>query len=515
MSTLATATTPLTTVEAARFLGQAAFGGNDQAIAALQAKGCSAWLEAQFVAASDASHWDWLIAKGFNGPTHINSQNGIDASLWRKLMSSPDVLRQRIALALSEIFVTSLQGITGQWRAFAAAGYMDMLAAQAFGNFRTLIEAVSLSPAMGVYLGTRGNQKESITTGRQPDENYAREVMQLFTIGLYQLNPDGSQKKGSNGKPLETYTLDTVAQLARVFTGWDFNKPVKDVPDHWRRNMVINPARHSTASKSFLGVTIPTGTNDGVGELKIALDTLFNHPNLPPFFCKQLIQRLVTSNPSGAYVQRVAQVFKANVAGVRGDMKAVIRAILLDSEARQVPTSSIAGKLREPMLRYVQWARTFKATSTSGNWALGNTLDPDSRLGQSPMRSPSVFNFFRPGFVPGSGLVNDPNIVVPELQISTESTVVGYANFMQSVINGTFSDLKPDYSAELAIASDAAALVKRINTLLAAGQISSANLAGIQAAVNTINASTDTGKLNRVKASIMLVMCAPEYIVQK
>ncbi len=518
MSTLATGAStvaPPSATEAARFLAQAAFGGNDQDLALVQSKGASAWLDSQFLASSDASHWDWMISKGFNNITYINSSAGIDPSLWRKLMSSPDLLRQRIALALSEVFVVSLQGLNGSWRAFAVAGYMDMLSAQAFGNFRNLIEAVTLSPAMGLYLGTRGNQKESVVTGRQPDENYAREVMQLFTIGLYQLNLDGSQKKGTDGKPIETYTLDTVSQLARVFTGWNYDHPVKEVPDHWRRNMVLNPSLHSTASKSFLGVTIPAGVNDGVGDLKIVLDTLFNHPNLPPFFCKQLIQRLVTSNPSPAYVQRVAQVFKANAVGVRGDMKAVIRAVLLDNEARQLPTSATAGKLREPMLRLVQFARTFKATSTSGNWNFGNTLDPDSRLGQSPMRSPTVFNFFRPGFVPGSGLVIDPTIVVPELQISTESTVVGYANFMQSVINGSFSDLKPDYTAEIALALDATALAARINNMVAAGQISSANLNGIASAVNTINASTDAGKLNRVKATIMLVMCAPEYIVQK
>ena len=499
--------------DAARFLSQAAFGGSAEDVAALQNLGAAGWLDQQFVKAPDQGHWDWLIAKGFNAATHINTMDGIDASLYRKLMSSPDLLRQRVALALSEIFVVSLQGLTGQWRAFAAAGYMDMLAAQAFGNFRTLLEAVTLSPAMGVYLGTKGNQKENAATGRQADENYAREVMQLFTIGLFQLNPDGTQKL-VGGKPVETYALTEVTQLARVFTGWDFDKPVAGLPDHWRRNMTFNVARYSTSSKSFLGITIPGGS-DGVGALKTTLDTLFNHPNVAPFFCRQLIQRLVTSNPSPAYVQRVAQVFVANSAGVRGDLKAVIRAILLDTEARQTASNNIGGKLREPMLRLVQWARSFKAVSTTGDWNLGNTLDPDHRLGQSPMRSPTVFNFFRPGYVPPGNVLSSPSLVAPELQITNESTVVGYANFMQTVINGTFSDLKPDYSQELLLAADSAALVNRLNLMLSGDQVSTANVNSIVAALNTIAVTTDAGKLNRVKAAIMLIMCAPEYLVQK
>ena len=499
--------------DAARLLSQAAFGGTEQEVLAVQNQGASAWLEQQFAATSDTGHWDWLIAKGFNAATYINSTAGIDASLYRKLMSSPDVLRQRVALALSEIFVVSLQGLTGQWRSFAAAAYMDMLATQAFGNFRTLLEAVTLNPAMGVYLGTKGNQKENQTTGRQADENYAREVMQLFTIGLFQLNPDGTQKL-SGGKPIETYTLPEVTQLARVFTGWDFDKPVAGVPDHWRRNLTFNVARYSTSAKSFLGITIPAGS-DGVGALKTTLDTLFKHQNVAPFFCRQLIQRLVTSNPSPAYVQRVAQVFVANSAGVRGDMKSVIRAILLDSEARQVASNNIGGKLREPMLRFVQWARSFKATSTSGNWDVGNTLDPDHRLGQSPLRSPTVFNFFRPGFVPPGNVLASTTLVAPELQITNESTVVGYANFMQSVINGTFSDLVPSYAPELALVDDSAALVNHLNLMLAGGQVNSANINSMVAALNTIKVTTDAAKLNRVKAAIMLIMCAPEYLVQK
>ena len=262
-------------------------------------------------------------------------------------------------------------------------------------------------------------------------------------------------------------------------------------------------------------MSLPAG-GDGVAELKVALDTLFLHPNVAPFFARQMIMRLVTSNPGPAYVRRVAQVFINNGKGVRGDLKAVVRAVLLDTEARQVSRNNpIAGKLREPVLRLVQWARTFRASSTSGNWNLGRTDDPDRRLGQSPLRSPSVFNFFRPGFVPPGNALGAPNRVAPELQITTESTVIGYANFMQNVINGSFSDLKPDYSAQLAQAGDVPGLLAHLNLVLAAGQISAANLNGMAAALNTINGSTDTGKQNRVKAAIMLIMCAPEYLVLK
>lgn len=507
----------ISAADASRFLSQAAFGGNDQAIAEVQSLGFAAWIDKQFAISGSQGHWDWLIANGYNAATDINSTAGIDNSLWRKIMSSPDVLRQRMALALSELFVVSLAGLPIQWRAFAAAAYMDLLTDNAFGNFRTLLEAVTLNPAMGVYLGTRGNQKEDPKTGRHADENYGREVMQLFTIGLYQLNNDGSQKLDTTGQPIPTYDLTTVTEVAKVFTGWNFDKPVQGTPDHLRRPMTFNAKLHSEDSKTFLGVTIPPNT-DGVSDLKVTLDTLFNHPNVPPFIAKQLIQRFVTSNPSPAYVARVAGAFIGVApAGVRGDLKAVLRAILLDPEARNaVGTSNLTeGKVREPMLRFAQWARTFKAVSTSGKWAIGDTSDATYRLGQAPMRSPTVFNFFRPGYTPAHNLLGSASLVAPELQITTESTVLAYANFMQGVVNGTFADLVPDYSAELAIASDPVALVNRLNSLLAATQLSTATIATIQSAVGTIKGDTSAGLLNRVKAAVFLVLCAPEYLVLK
>ena len=327
---------PVTVFEAARFLGQAAFGGTDADVAAVQTQGFDAWINAQFAAVPTQSHWDWMVAEGYAVVGNTFSFAGVDNSLWRKLMSSSDVLRQRVTLALSEVFVVSMAGLPVNWRGMVAAAYMDTLETNAFGNFRTLLDEVTLSVGMGVYLNMRGNQKAD-GKGREPDENYAREVMQLFTLGLYQLNTDGSVKT-ANGVPLETYTQDDIKGLARVFTGWDYDRYNAAVPDHARRPMVLSASRHSPEAKSFLGVNLPAGT-DGVGELKAALDALFNHSNVGPFFGRQLIQRLVTSNPSPAYVSRVATVFNNNGAGVRGDMKAVIRAVLLDAEARS--TASI------------------------------------------------------------------------------------------------------------------------------------------------------------------------------
>jgi uncharacterized protein (DUF1800 family) len=518
-ASLKQAMAPISSVAASRFLSQAAFGGNDADIASVQSLGYAGWLQSQFAVASDQDNWDWLMANGFNAAGNVETTAGIDATLWRKLMSSPDKLRQRVALALSEIFVVSLIDMHSQWKSFSAAAYMDLLSANAFGNFRTLLQAVTLSPAMGCYLGTRGNQKEDPATGREADENYAREVMQLFTIGLYQLHNDGSVVTDGSGNPVPTYNATTVTQLAQVFTGWNFNGYTPAAPNYLQVPMTLNPSQHSTSAKSFLGATVPAGT-DGNTALKIALDTLFNHPNVPAFFCKQLIQKFVTSNPSPAYISRVAAAFISGsgaAAGVRGDMKSVIAAVLLDPEAQALPNAAnaAAGKVREPILRLAQWARTWSANSVSGKWAVGDTSSDAYRLGQSPMRSPTVFNFFSPGFIPPNNVLGSPSLVAPELQIATESTVIAYVNFMQQAVAGQLADLTPNYSSELALASNPPALVARLNTLLAAGELSSTTTAAIQNAIGSISLDSGSGAANRVMAAVLLVMSAPEYLVQK
>ena len=538
--------------EAARFLLQAQFSASPADIAALRATTYSAWLDSQFANPVGLRGWDWLTQRGYaavsNDTAYYDNSYPGDGMIWYQLMKSTDGLRQRVALALSEICVVSLSGLDFAWRSHAMAFYWDQLVANAFGNYRKVLEDVTLNPAMGYYLNTRGNQKENPSTGRLPDENYAREVMQLMSIGLVMLNPDGTVQRDGAGKPIETYSQSDVTNLARVFTGYDYdqsqNSPItvpgtsRTVPNtaFTRLPMALTESRHSTLAATFLGTTIAAGT-PGAQALKMALDTIFNHPNVGPFIGKQLIQRLVTSNPSPAYVARVTAAFNNNGAGVRGDLRAVVRAVLLDDEARSPAglTQSGFGKLREPMLRFVQWGRTFGLNSTYGYWKIGNLSDPGNSLGQSPLRSPSVFNFFRPGYVPPSTAIATNGAVAPEFQLVNESSVGGYLNFMQRVIrNGIYVnapdqpnggstaangyDIKPDYSAELAIVTDADALVARINLLMCAGQLSAATVKLISDALKTVNVtstSSDNVKLDRIASAIFLVMASAEYLIQK
>ncbi|MEI8159265.1 MAG: DUF1800 domain-containing protein, partial [Burkholderiales bacterium] len=515
----ATGAGPVNATEAARFLAQATLGATRADISALQSSTYAAWIDAQFAIAQSQSHFDWLNTKGFNDPVYINSYAGLDNSLWHKLISANDPLRQKVTFALSEIVVASAEGIAINWRSFAVANFMDILEVNAFGNYRTLLEKVSLSPAMGVYLTYRGNVKANATTGSQPDENYGRELMQLFTVGLQLLNPDGSIKL-TNGVATETYTQADVSGMARVWTGWDFDTTGfigGYGPDSMARPMVQIASRYETGSKTFLGATIPAGTS-AVDSLKIALDTVFNHPNTAPFICKQLIQRMVTSNPSSAFVARVANVFANDGSGVRGDLKAVVKAILLDTEARDMArvSASNSGKLREPVARFLNWARAFKATSASDAWAIGDLSDPATRLGQSPMRSGSVFNFFRPGYVPPGSDLSTQGLTAPEFQITNESSIPGYVNFMQKAISGSsVGDLRADYSSLLALVNDSSALLNELNLVLASNQIPVATLTTLKTALDTIAIATDAGKNNRVYAAILLVMASPAYIAQK
>jgi len=500
-------TETVSSIQASRFLAQASMGATRDSIARVQSIGYSAWLDEQMAMAASQSRWDWLVSKGFNAIENKDSLNGIDAAVWRKLLSSPDTLRQRVTLALSEIVVASLDGFTGSWRAFTGAAYMDILEANAFGNYRTLLQQVTLSVPMGEYLTYRRNAKANPTTGSMPDENYAREILQLFTIGLLKLNSDGTSTAQ------ETYVPADISGLARVFTGWDQDLAggSTDTPDYKKRPMTQVASKYETAEKVFLGTTIGAGT-DAVTCLNKALDAIFAHQNVAPFISRQLIQRLVTSNPAPAYVGRVAAVFNNNGSGVKGDLKAVVKAILLDPDARMTAgtTSTTFGKVREPVLRFAAWARAFGASSPSDAWAIGNTTDPSTRLGQSPLRSPSVFNFFRPGYVPPA-----LGVVAPEFQIVNESSVVGYVNYMQNAISKGVGDVKADYTNLLTMADNVPALVDEINLVLAAGQLGSDSLTLIRNAVAGMATGTDAARANRVYAALMLVMASPEFIVQK
>jgi uncharacterized protein (DUF1800 family) len=509
---------PVTEIQASRFLAQASTSATREQIARVSAIGYAAWIDEQMAMPPSQNRWDWLVAKGFNAAANIFTQNGFDSVVWYKLINAPDTLRQRVTFALSEIIVVGIDGLVGAgWQAFSAAQFLDLLEAQCFGNFRTLLENVSTSAAMGQYLTYRGNTKYNAKTGALPDENYARELMQLFSIGLIKLNPDGTPLT-VNGVQQETYTLDDITGLARVFTGWDFDLSTSktDTPDFLRRPMTQVDSRHETGASTFLGATVPAGLN-GAQSLKAALDIIFAHPNVAPFICRQLIQRLVTSNPTPAYVQRVASVFLNDGKGVKGNLGAVVKALLLDDEARNAANLSNpqSGKLREPVLRLLAWARAYKLSSVSGNWSIGNTSDPATRLGQSPSRSSSVFNFFRPGYLPPNSAIGAASLVAPEFQITNESTVVGYVNFMQRLVSLGNTDLIPDYSSLLPLAENAPALLKEINIVLAAGQISDETLNNIATAINTMPTGTDARKNNRIYAALTLVLAAPEFLVIK
>lgn len=515
-------TTPtLTSEQASRFLGQAAWGANPSALKALTDQGLSAWLTQQMAMPLSQSMTSWLIEKGYNDATvsgNINGDGGWTGATWNKLFTAPDAFRQRAVLALSELFVVSALGLPISWKNFAIANYWENLEKNVFGNFRSLLEAVTLSSAMGTYLNMKGNQKANAATGRAPDENYAREVLQLFTIGLYKLNTDGSLQLNAQGQPIETYDNNDIQGLAKVFTGWDLaagTDPTGTLAASAYRQglpMALNASLHSPEAKSFLGTVIPAGTL-GTESLRIALDALFMHPNTAPFIAKQLIQRLVTSNPSPAYIERVAKAFINNGIGVRGDMKAVWTAVLMDAEALSASSSATFGKLREPMVRLIQWGRTFGATNADGLWALGYT-NSDTTLNQMPLYAPSVFNYFRPGYAPPNTALLQAQLVAPELQITAEPSVVGYVNYMAGTVNNA-RVVKVDYSTEKALAATPATLIDHLNLHLTAGAISAANRTLMTQAVTTIAATTDAGLLNRVYAAIVLVMSSNDYLIQQ
>ena len=503
----------LTDAQVARFLAQAGFAATAADITAVHASGYGGWLDQQFAAPLSQPHFDWMVDNGYAEFAHRFDFAGVDPSQWRKLIGSPDGLRQRVAFAWSEIFVVSMGGLPVTWRGMAAAAYLDVLEQRAFGSYRDLLEAATLSCAMGVYLNMRGNQKGDAATGRVPDENYAREVMQLFSIGVNELHIDGSLKR-VGGKPVETYSQADITELAKVLTGWEFDGVSATDPGFMRRPMVHIASRFAPGAKKVLAVDIAASLT-GPAALKVALDTLANHANVGPFIGRQLIQRLVCSSPSPAYVQRVASVFNNNGDGQRGDLKAVVRAVLLDTEARATAFAPAGGRLREPVQRFVQWARSFGLQSAGGLWNVGDLSNPATRLGQSPLRSPTVFNFFRPGYVPPNSDLGVNGVTAPEFQLCNESTVAGYLNYMQTVIASGVGDLKPDYSADLALAGDAVALVDRYALLLSGDGLSAATKASIATAVGSIKIVTDANRLSRIQAAILLVMASPEYLIQK
>ena len=530
--------------DAARFLLQASFGPTQAEVDQLATSTPAQWLAKQMALPYTADFVNHVQGK-FNA--NANNRPGgssysdawVGERFWATAATAPDQLRKRVAFALHHILMVSQNDSNLYNHSRAYARYLDILNQQAFGNYRTLMEEIALSPAMGIYLSHMRNRKEDPATGRVPDENFARELMQLFTIGLVELNADGSTKV-VNGKAVETYSNADVMGMAKVFTGWSWAFPDNQLTENKFRwgwpdyklgadtqidvqRMKFYPGQGSTSEvKLFAGkpwaVTIPAGTS-AQAKLKIALDTLFNHPNVGPFIGRQLIQQLVTSSPSPAYVTRVAAAFANNGQGVRGDMAAVVKAVLLDSEARSAPALN-TGKLREPVLRVTQWLRAFNASSPSGQYQLAWELD---NLSQRVLRSPSVFGWFRPGYVPPGTDFAARNATAPEFQLVNESTTAAWVNQVEALVgwgigwNGSGADAKASYAtqASLASAGNVEALIQNLNVLLFAGRMSPALRQDLLDAIGGVGGTDAESHLNRARIAVYVAMSSPEFVAQR
>lgn len=546
-----------TKVSTTRFLSNATFGADDDEVDVVTGTESSDWFKREV---SKPTSLNLPFVQDFiTQPENLDSGGDVSYrgkqaptfSFWRNAIEGEDQLRQRVAYSLSQILVISHNEGSSELFQFPlpVAHYQDILVTNAFGNFRDILEEITYSPAMGEYLTYRANRPADPDKGRVPDENYAREIMQLFTIGLYELNPDGTLKTDSSGNPIETYSNEDVTGLASVFTGLGLKGGAfwawlgkKDLPaDATYSRMIIYPNHHTETEKTFLGVTIPAGTS-GDESIAIALDTLFEHPNVGPFIGRQMIQRLVTSNPSPAYVERVANAFNTGTytlpdettvgTGQRGDMQAFIAAILFDQEATQDPDNMASdfGKIREPVLRFTHFARAFDVSNVTPEHLgiLWNTSSPQS-LAQHPYKSPSVFNFYRPGYVPPGTESGDAGMTVPEFQITHTSSVSGYANFMSYFIfswqtgdknEAAQTSFIPDYSDERAIADDPVALVDHLDEKIVNGQMSMALKDRVVTAVENVPLTDENnpdydGAYYRIGIAITMIMTSSDYIVQR
>lgn len=514
--------------EAARFLIQAGFGGSDADIDALVGTDAADWIMAQM--RQPATRTLPLMQARYS--SRFDTNNNHSRMLWQTLLTADDELRQRMMFALSQIFVISTNGFNDQ--GFSTAYYTDILTDQAFGNYRTLLEDVTYSPAMARYLTYYRNRKGNARTGRMPDENYAREVLQLFSIGLVELEMDGTPKAGSP----ETYDNEDILGLARVFTGLSgegtsFRFADQD-PDYRHKRLQMFDSEHSPLEKTFLGMTIPENTG-GDETLRIALDRIAQHPNVAPFISRQLIQRFTASAPSPEYVRRVADVFEAGqyIApngqefgdGVRGNLGAVIAAILLDETVHDDVQTANEGKVREPVLKMIQYAKAFQVSGID-MWEesrFGNTNNSDTALSQHPLRSPSVFNFYRPGYLAPGTETGEAGLSAPELQIVNEGASLGYVNFISHYIMrraddpASFSGFHPDFTAEINLADDVTALVEHLDVKLTAGQLSETAKADIIDLVSTLNVDgtdADVDRRKRAQTAILMVMTSGAYAAQ-
>ncbi|MBS0633165.1 MAG: DUF1800 domain-containing protein [Verrucomicrobia bacterium] len=512
-----------TPAEAARFLLQATLGPTPDEIARVVEIGYEAWIDEQFELPPSIAHHEVHVARlaGLHFEVHH--------AWWRQVLNAPDALRHRLAVALSEIFVISEVAI--EFVAWEFTEYYDDLGRMAFGNWRDLLRAVTLDPLMGYYLTYLRNRKADPAQQRFPDENYAREVMQLFSIGLWELNPDGTHKLDAQGREIPTYDNREIMEFARVFTGLSFGGPTADpkkpedffnAPLNYSVAMEMWEDQHDRGEKVLLrGKRLPAFDQapgrKGMDDIDDAVTNLFEHPNVGPFFGRLLIQRLVSSNPTPAYIARVAAAFADNGRGVRGDMRAVIKAILLDPEARTVaPIGPLSGRLREPYLRYVALARSFRARSEAGTYK-SHDHEVLLAMNQIVMNSPSVFNFFLPDYQQ-PGKIAEAGLYAPEFQIMTSTTAITSANVLTGTVAtgfGDFSDgpdrLRLDLSEETKLADRPDELIELLDAKLTGGLLGAETKRILRTAWAEMPAEYTAEQ--RVQALMQLIVLAPDCAV--
>ncbi|MES2474405.1 MAG: DUF1800 family protein [Verrucomicrobiota bacterium] len=524
-------------VNASRFLMQATFGPTPDSIRELRDLGYAAWIAHQIsLPPSLTRPYIREIKADGAGPRtdpHYNFNeldqfvhgNNITTPFARNAIAGEDQLRQRVAFALSQILVVSRRDANLEEKAEAMACYYDCLVRNALGNYRDLLREITFHPAMGWYLSHAGNQKADPSIPRYPDENYARELMQLFTIGLWELNPDGSRKLDANGEPIPTYDNGDITELARTFTGLYFASPYGWggggwADEHFTMPMVMYPERHDFEMKRLPNGFIiparePTETN-GKQDILDAVDALFEHPNTPPFVCRQLIQFLVTDNPTPGYIRRVQDVFVDDGHGTRGNMAAVIKAILMDHEARNPPLSASFGKVREPVVRTMHLGRLCHLADAHPDFVWWNwTENYYAPSSQEPMNPPSVFNFYTPVYQ-SPGWIRDSGLVSPGFQIINTYTAVSFPNLLWDYVHDGFKsgwswDFPLDFSDPLRVAENPAALVDQMNLLVCAGNMT----ARTRSIVLTALADPALSRQDRVALALWSAMTSPEGVVQK
>jgi uncharacterized protein (DUF1800 family) len=490
-----------------RFLEQTTFGPTTELITQVQYSGLQGFLTAQYALP---------ITKY---PLPASGESGLGAVQQRffvQNLTGQDQLRQRVAFALSQIFVIGGAKVTDPT---GYTNYLQLLENDAFTNYRQIMQDVTLSPAMGDWLDMVNNGKPNTSKGDHANENYAREFMQLFTIGTSQLNPDGTFQLDSGGNQIPTYTQNTVEAFALAYTGWTYPLAPGATqqtynPAYWTGPMVAVDSNHDTTAKQLLvypgvsGGGMLSAGQSAAQDLQGALDNVFDHPNVGPFVANELIQHLVTSNPSPAYVQRVASVFNDNGSGVRGDMKAVITAILMDPEARRGddPATAVGadGHLQEPILYMTGLLRGFGAASDGSNLAYYG-----SGMGQEALYAPSVFNFYSPRYViPGTTMYG------PEFQILTTATSLNRVNWTNSYVFGSIgSGTTVSFSNYATQASNPSALLGSLNTLMLHGSMSSDMQSAILTAMQAVPASSKQG-LQQAQMAIYLIGTSSQYQVQ-